>query len=420
MLLTVFMNGIRCGVIEQDARGDVTFVYDENYLSGPDPTPLSLSMPLALRRHRKRAVVPFLDGLITDNATARRAIATRFGVSENNPVALLSHIGADVAGALQILPEGVDSTDVGVGTYRLLSDAQVGGLLRGAIEEYRDGRSAGAGGRFSLAGAQPKIALLRTRRGRWAEAEGATPTTHILKPVAGQYRRLDIVEHLTMRAAAGLGLDVASSSLATFDGQATFVVERYDRRRSGTRWLRVHQEDLGQALGVAPTKKYQRDDGGPGVAEIARLCAGLSKPADRSAAAEGFYRALMFNTVAMCTDAHVKNYSLLLDADRVRLAPLYDLATFAPYQQAGVPVRSAMKIGGEYRFSAIGPDQCLAAARQLGVEPDLAAGIVLELRERMVGAFEQARDTLVAIDPRTGDFARSVVDAVATLPLVAR
>lgn len=156
MLLTVFMNGVRCGVIEQDARGGVTFVHDENYLSGPDPTPLSLSMPLALRRHRKRAIVPFLDGLITDNATARRAIATRFGVSAHNPVALLSHIGADVAGALQILPEGVDSPDVGAGAYRLLYESQVGGLLRGAIEEYRDGRSAGAGGRFSLQAPSPR------------------------------------------------------------------------------------------------------------------------------------------------------------------------------------------------------------------------------------------------------------------------
>lgn len=418
MMLIVYMNGVRCGAIEQDARGDVSFVYDENYRAGTDPTPLSLSMPLALRRHRKRAIVPFLDGLITDKATARQATATRFGVSANKPVALLSHIGADVAGALQVLPDGVDSTDAGTGTYRLLSDEQVGGLLRGAIEEYRDGRSAGAGGRFSLAGAQPKIALLRTQRGRWAEAEGATPTTHILKPVAGEYRRLDIVEHLTMQAAAVLGLGVARSTLATFDGQATFVVERYDRRRSGTGWIRLHQEDLGQALGVAPTKKYQRDDGGPGVAEIARLCAGLPNMADRSAVAEAFFRALMFNTVAMCTDAHVKNYSLLLEADRVRLAPLYDLATFAPYQRPGAVIRSAMKVGGEYRFSAIGPNQCLAAARQLGVDLDLAAGIIQDLRKGMVGAFEHARDNVVTLDPRAAEFAGSVVDAVATLPLV--
>ncbi|MGC4962304.1 HipA domain-containing protein [Gordonia sp. DT101] len=79
-----------------------------------------------------------------------------------------------------------------------------------------------------LLGRNPR-SLLRTSDGDWATTDGGTPTTHILKPVAGDYRRIDIVEHMTMRAAEMMGLSVASTSLDSFDGVRTFVATRYDR-----------------------------------------------------------------------------------------------------------------------------------------------------------------------------------------------
>ncbi|MGC4962305.1 HipA N-terminal domain-containing protein [Gordonia sp. DT101] len=159
-ILQVYMDGARCGEVRQTTRGDLRFVYDEEYRNTRDATPLSLSMPLAISEHRKRVIAPFLDGLITDNETARQSLARRFGVSPNNGFAILSHIGADVAGALQLLPEGVASTDaLPRGVYHELADQQVGEMLRGIVDEYRDGRAATANvGQFSLAGAQPKIA----------------------------------------------------------------------------------------------------------------------------------------------------------------------------------------------------------------------------------------------------------------------
>ncbi|MGC5254972.1 HipA domain-containing protein [Gordonia sp. DT218] len=180
-----------------------------------------------------------------------------------------------------------------------------------------------------LLGRNPR-SLLRTSDGDWATTDGGTPTTHILKPVAGDYRRIDIVEHMTMRAAEMMGLSVASTSLDSFDGVRTFVATRYDREYVDGLWRRLHQEDLGQSLAVPPAKKYQRLDGGPGVADVARLFRGLSRPRDRSSAAWAFYQGLMFNTVLECTDAHIKNYAVMLSGNAVTLAPLYDLATFAP------------------------------------------------------------------------------------------
>lgn len=117
----------------------------------------------------------------------------------------------DVAGAVQLLPPGYPSSDHADSPSRFepLSDDQVEQLLAAVVDEYRDGRPhPDTAQRFSLAGAQPKIALHRGPAG-WARPLGSTPTTHILKPTPGTYRRLDLVEHLTMRAATHLGLTVA-------------------------------------------------------------------------------------------------------------------------------------------------------------------------------------------------------------------
>lgn len=417
------MDGVFCGVVQQSDSGDVRFVYDEHYRSTPGATPISLSMPLALSEHRKRAVLPFLEGLLTDNDTARRAIADRFGVSAKNPVAILAHIGADVAGALQFTTSDDLPSDARGkrSEVRSLTETKVEAALLEAVERYRDGRVGPAftdAGRFSLAGAQPKVALARDADGGWATPLDSTPSTHILKPVTGDYRRLDVVEHLTMRAAALLGLDVAHSTLEHIGSYRVFVSRRYDRAMVDGQWKRLHQEDLGQALAVMPAKKYQRDTGGPGVGEVARLLRGLPQQADRATAAWQFYEGLMVNVVLQCTDAHIKNYSVLLEGSTVRLAPLYDLATFAPYAQADQPVLSAMRIGREYRFSAIGEQHCLEAARTLGVDLDRARSFIRDLRADGAKAVAAARDELVSLDADTRGFADQVVESVRRLPML--
>lgn len=416
--LQVFMDGTFCGHIQQSASGDMRFTYDEGYAARPDATPLSLSMPLSVIEHRKRSILPFLDGLITDNPAAREAIGREFDVSPKSPFAILQHTGADVAGALQIVPPSQEASDATLprGGFDVLTESDVETHLAAVVEEYRDGRAPDSGvGRFSLAGAQPKIALLRTVEGEWASPSGSTPTTHILKPVAGGFRRIDVVEHMTMRAAGLLGLNVASTSLREFGSIRAFVAERYDRVLVDGTWRRRHQEDLGQALGTSPAKKYQREDGGPGVADVARLFRSLPRREDRHPASRAFFMGLMFNVAVEGTDAHIKNYSMLLEGNAARFAPLYDLTTYAPYKSDGQVTRSAMKVGGEYRFSAIGDEQCLSAARALGVETEDATEILRHIRSGLVDAFVQARDGITGIDDETSSFANDVLDSVSRL-----
>lgn len=81
-----------------------------------------------------------------------------------------------------------------------------------------------------------------------------------------------------MRTAAGLDLAVPSTSITMFADERALVVQRFDRARTSDGWLRVHQEDMCQALGLRPDDRYEVD-GGPGVARIATLIRETATPA---------------------------------------------------------------------------------------------------------------------------------------------
>ncbi|MEV4406636.1 HipA domain-containing protein [Actinoplanes sp. NPDC049598] len=138
----------------------------------------------------------------------------------------------------------------------------------------------------------------------------------------------DLNEHLCLRAAGILGLRVAVSRAISFEGERAVVVDRYDRfpRGDGT-ITRLHQEDMCQALGLPPSAKYQ-SEGGPTPEQIITLIRGAVRPVVvAEAEVDRFVDAVALNWLLGGTDAHAKNYSLLLMPGQVRLAPLYDVAS---------------------------------------------------------------------------------------------
>ncbi len=292
-------------------------------------------------------------------------------------------------------------------------------MLSRVVSEYTEGAPYYDGaGRFSLAGAQPKIALHRLPDGDWAVPEDATPTTHILKPVAGRFRRIDIVEQLTMHAAAALGNHVARSELVRIGEWDVLVSERYDRALAGGTWRRLHQEDFCQALSVSPGRKYQERDGGPGVSQITGLLRALPLQHDRVAAGDVFYRAFVFNVIAGCTDAHAKNYSLLLNGRSARLAPLYDLLTYAGYWDGHQRLTSAMSVEGEYALDRITASGLERVGTRFGIAPEAAADIVEVTRRGMITAFESASAEAAAERPDVEAVTADVLNGLRQLPLL--
>ncbi len=393
--LNVFLDGVLAGRLEQTSGGALSFTYDPSYLSRRSPTPLSLSMPLSGARHGNRTVSAWLEGLLPDNPAVREEWGSRFHVSPRNPFALLRHVGRDAAGAVQVLPMDVEPPDAAqrTGDVRRLSDDQVCAMLRELT--LRDaGWEVGEGsGRWSLAGAQNKVALHRLDDGTWGVPNDSTPTTHILKPTPGatRFSDLHVNEFVCLRAAALLGLRVAHVDLVDFDGARTLISTRYDRRRAADgQWLRLHQEDLLQAMTYPPSKKYQTD-GGPSVRNVSALLGTLTL-VDREQVRTAFFEAFAFNVLVGNTDAHAKNYSLLLRGPRVALAPLYDAASYAPYVKAREPVRSSMKVGRTWQVRDVTREDWVGVATALGLPADDAFGRVEQLRTGLPDAVEEAAD----------------------------
>ena len=171
--------------------------------------------------------------------------------------------------SVSLQPEHVETALARPGDVTWLSDEQVAERLR----ELKQDSTAWLGqtftGQFSLAGAQAKTALLY-RDGRWGVPSGSIPTSHILKPAVTGLDDHDLNEHLCLDAARRAGLTVARTRIAQFAEQAAIVVTRYDRRTVEDEVRRMHQEDLCQALGLPPSRKYQ-NEGGPGSKEIVAL-----------------------------------------------------------------------------------------------------------------------------------------------------
>ena len=134
--LDAYMDGVKAGEIVQEDSGKTTFTYDRGYQNQRGATPLSLSMPLERDSHRQKNILPFLQGLLPDSADRLKQLGREHHVNPNNPVALLENVGADAAGAIQILPHGHESSDAAtrVGDVAELSDSEFSELIADLIK----------------------------------------------------------------------------------------------------------------------------------------------------------------------------------------------------------------------------------------------------------------------------------------------
>lgn len=87
------------------------------------------------------------------------------------------------------------------------------------------------------------------------------------------------------------------------------------------------------------------------------------------------------------TDAHAKNYSLLLAGSQVRLAPLYDVASVLPYDIDVMGQKLAMKVGGEYRLKVIAARNWRKVASELKLDES-------QLMDRLRGLAERLPDAV--------------------------
>ena len=403
--LNVLMNGRLVGFWHQSTTGANTFQYAEAWLTTPGARPLSLSMPLRSAVYEGQQVYNFFENLLPDRKDIRSKMQTRFHTSTNQPFDLLSAVGSDCVGAVQLCHQ-LPGPNVKTVTKQALSEAEIAERLRnhkmeplGMTREVDDFR-------ISIAGAQEKTGLLWHHQ-QWCLPTGTTPTSHIFKLPIGVItsHNIDLSEScenewLCLKIAEAFGLPVAKADIQTFENVKVLVVERFDRKwsRDGSWLMRLPQEDMCQVFGVASSNKYQAD-GGLGIVEIMKVLIGSNQPQiDR----EQFFKTQILFWLLAAIDGHAKNFSVYLDPNAgYRLTPLYDvLSAYPSMQTKEIPkqkAKMAMALKGKknrYEWSQIQLRHFLSTAKVAEFSKKQTISLLLEMLEKTEFIAQQVQEQL--------------------------
>ncbi len=421
--LGIWMNGLRVGAWSV-VRGSHRLQYDPDWVESPAGRALSLSLPFTPGNvpHAGDVVRNYFDNLLPDSDAIRSRIRSRFGTTSTDAFDLLTAIGRDCVGAVQLLPDG----DTPVGWDRIdaepLTDAGVEQAIAATLSGARVlGQEEPDDFRISLAGAQEKTALLFDR-GRWCRPKGATPTTHILKLPLGLIGHMQVDmrdslenEWLCMQVLREFGLQVPACEILEFGNRRVLAVERFDRARQTGGWIaRLPQEDFCQALGLPSSLKYQ-SDGGPGMRDILRVLEASEHARDDMRA---FLKAQVVFWLLAAPDGHAKNFSLFHErGGRYRLTPFYDVLSAWPIVGHGagkIPrqkLKMAMAVEGKnrhYLWDGIHARHWIETARRCGIA-DMEA-IVADVVSRTPAVIDRVQAALSKGFPAA--IAESILDGV--------
>jgi len=178
------------------------------------------------------------------------------------------------------------------------------------------GLAAEMAGKMSISGVQEKVSLrLSDDKSRFEIAP--TGGRYILKPEPSRFAYVPQNEHLTMRLAELIGIEVPPLGLVELKDKAiAYIIKRFDRLDDGTK---LQVEDFCQLDEKPIRDKYQ----GSG-----ELCVRILRKYATEPLIEirKLFKVLLFSWWASNGDQHLKNFSLMRTTEgRWRLAPAYDL-----------------------------------------------------------------------------------------------
>jgi len=379
------------------------FEYDKGWAQASDSFDLAPGLPRKTLEHADggtmRPVQWFFDNLLPEELL-RQAVSKEAGIKGEDAFALLQYLGAESAGSLTLLPPGEDLPKASA-----LRDLPYEQLSSRIANLPRLTLNANAPKRMSLAGAQHKL-LVVYHEGHLYEPEGATPSTHILKPNhpdTESYPASVVNEYLTMRLAKAVGLPVPEVHML-YVPEAVYVVQRFDRvtteatppgARPPMHVQRMHLVDACQLLNKSRTFKHSG-------ASIQALKDVIEATTNKANTRLMLFRWLVFNILVANDDCHLKNLSFFMSSEGVQLAPHYDLLStsayytkaFANEKATWADVRMAIPLGKANFFSYVTAQLLLDAGLELGVPEVSARRILKEITTRLPEALGKELDEI--------------------------
>jgi serine/threonine-protein kinase HipA len=386
----VLLSGVVIGSLScQRGPDKIAFRFSQSYReTWPRPVLGQVFETDLGRVEESRIVVPTWFSHLLPEGPLRRILAEHANVSPEREFYLLSRLGDDLAGAVQVRPQGDWASPRG--------------------SRARDEPAERDELRLSLAGLQLKLSAVEDSLGLTIPARGQGGTWIVKLP--GSLPGMPENEAAVLAWARASGIEVPDHRLvdlrdirrmpAEFPQLGTaLVIRRYDRVAGRL----VHQEDFAQVLGKPAGEhgKYEGRYETMGAIVLAR--AGLED-------FRSLVRRLVFVVLSNNSDAHLKNWAMIYpDGIRPRLAPAYDLAFAGAYP--GYGNKLALRLNGLDRFEAVravdlqgfAQTALAKAISRMASPPPLTLADVLgwvrEDVERALDAWSSLRSTLPLDEP---------------------
>jgi serine/threonine-protein kinase HipA len=407
--LPVYYETRQVGTIEVGLDGP-SFVYEPTWLRTRGAFPLSILMPLSTRPVKPSVFLTWAANLLPEGSQLR-AIGSTIGAAPDDIISILAEIGRDTAGAVSIGKPGSSdkagwkpikkATDL----ERIIDELPLKPFLAG-----EDGVS------MSLAGVQTKLGVAIDSAGKICIPINGAPSTHIIKPDSTRLYGGVQNEALCLTLARLTGLNAPIVTTGKAGKRTYFLINRYDRLQQGERWRRLHQEDFCQALGKPPSAKYEANQTGIKGPALADMFA-LTRNAMSAPDILGLLDYAIFNIVACNTDAHAKNYSLMINGRGFTLAPIYDVMCADAW--SGVTRNLAQTIAGKNRGDHLKRRHWERFAADCGLNANRLIQRVGELCDVTTAALSQAVAAVEAMPagphPMLDEFRKSIAKRAAAL-----
>jgi serine/threonine-protein kinase HipA len=357
--LPVYFEQRLVGTIDVDKNGP-GFTYAPDWIELAGAFPISTTMPLKSERIVSDTFLPWAANLLPENEQLR-TLGQLLGMARSDVIGLLSAIGGDTAGALSIGQPGRTSSvqwrPVGKPDEleKMMEDLPNKPFLVG--EE---------GVSMSLAGAQSKLAVAVDQDGRICIPMNGSPSTHILKPDSPRLCGGVQNEAFCLTLARRMKIPTPKVTTGQAGNRTYLLLNRFDRTDVGGRWRRLHQEDYCQALGKPPSAKYETNQTGirgPTLKDMFEVTRRYMPPTDIVRLLD----MVVINVLVCNTDAHAKNYSIMIRASGGSLAPLYDVMCGEVWEN--VTKHFAQKIASKSRGQDLKGRDWQRFARECGLNP---------------------------------------------------
>ncbi|HBD94064.1 MAG: hypothetical protein A2015_03030 [Spirochaetes bacterium GWF1_31_7] len=258
---------------------------------------------------------------------------------------------------------------------KYIFESDVSPLLEYSLDDMRELAKKIVSQSITVTGVQPKLSLEISKA--FHEAPRLTLIgvngNFILKPPSLIYPELPENEHLTMRLAVSLKINVVPHSLILLkSGEKAYITRRIDRIKQ----TKLHMEDMCQLTGRLTEDKYKGSIEQIGKV-ITQYCSNPGYDCIR------LFESAVFSFITGNSDMHLKNYSLIRYSDgTISLTPFYDFLSSAIVLPDDTE-ESALNINGKKKKLTANDFYALAQSLQI---PEKAAFNVIST---MTGSLEK-------------------------------